>query len=651
MSSFIPFLWAPVTVLGLSCGLGLAGSTLRAGGETAQVRLDHLLSRTAIHGHQGTASECLKAAEEARTLAQETGDELGAAQALFHLGYWRYQCGDHQGSLEAYFQARDACLRNGDVSGISFVEEHIAHIFLYCYSDYDNAGAYYVRALDTARQAKDANRTVKALSHLGNYHLQKADYPRATACFTEALGICESPDRREDAPKGRSVAQRAEEAAYSLEVARGVLFSYMSAVHLQLDNPTAAVDYLRRAEAVFARGGRYRVYGQSRVDLQLGHIRLKEGRWEEALVAFRAALVAREQLGISSEAASIRHWMGVTLSEAGRPREALSMLAEALQVRRAHQDSLGMAATNLEMGKIFLGQGNPRAALEHLEACRSLSEANSFHKERLGVYKALARLWEARKDLKQAVRYHRLSAEIENQVQGPRTTSAVLGMIGRYEKQKADQETRIRERSRERIIGGVGILLFGAMGLLAFRFWRRRDEGAPPGPDVNTGTASSGVDIEGRGKYANSPLSPDLAQTYQRKLFTLMARERPYRDSGCTLVSLAKRLGLNQVYLSQLFNQYLELGFSDFINALRTLEAQRLLLDPEKADSPVLDIGFQVGFNSKSNYYRVFRALTGLTPNDFRVRPEAADIHQQTLRRFPFVAEITGIAQGPVTNP
>ena len=636
--------------LGLCGGLWLLVPTAWAGDPPVQpqARLEYLLARTGLQGHQGTAAECLAASDEARALAAKIGDEPGTAQALFHLGYWRYQCGDHQGSLDAYFQARGACLRIGDVSGISFVEEHIGHIFLYCYSDYGNAGAYYVRALESARRARDANRIVKAMSHLGNLYLQKGDYPKATGHFTEALAICEAPSRRGGVPRGRSVAQRAEEAAYSLEVGRGVLFCYMSTVHLHLDNLPAALDYLQRAEAVFASGGRYRVYGQSRVDLQRGHIQLKQARWGEALASFQAALDARERLGILTEAAGIRHWMGVALHQAGRPKEALPLFAQALEVRRAHQDSLGMAGTNLEMGKVFLTLGDSRAALDHLEACRHLGESNQFHRERLGVYKALATLWEVRKDLKLAVHYHRLCAELENQVQGPRTTSAVLELVSRYEKQKADQEARIRERTRWKLLAGLGGLLLVGLGFLRYRAWRRRSHASAAEPSAlpSATDTSPGSEPENRSKYAHSPLSQDLAQTYRRKLFTLMARERPYRDPGCTLVSLAKRLGLNQVYLSQLFNQYLDLGFPDFINALRVIEAQRLLMDPEQADITVLDVGFQVGFNSKSNYYRVFRTLTGLAPSDFRECSEAADIHQQTLRRFPFFAEIAAVAAG-----
>jgi len=646
------FFLALVSVLGCPCLGSIVGAGLPAspgsGPTQPRARLEYLLARTGLHGHQGTAAECLAAAGEARGLAVKIGDALGAAQAMFHQGYWRYQCGDHQGSLEAYFQAREACLRIGDVSGISFVEENIGHIFLYCYSDYGNAGAYYARALETARRARDANRVVKSLSHLGNFHLQKGDYPRATACFTEALAICESPSGRGDVPRGRSVAQRAEEAAYSLAVGRGVLFCYMSTVHLHLENLPAALDYLQRAEGVFASGGRYRAYGQSRVDLQRGHIQLKQERWEEALKSFQAALDARERLGIRTEAAGIRHWMGVALHQAGRPKEALPLFAQALEVRRAHQDSLGMAGTNLEMGKVFLALGDSGAALDHLEACRRLGESNQFHRERLGVYKALARLWEVRKDLKMAVHYHRLCAELENQVQGPRTTSAVLELVSRYEKQKAEQESRIRERTRWKVFAGLSGLLLGGLGFLLYRARRRRGQTSASAPThlAPVANATLGSGQESRSKYASSPLSQDLAQTYQRKLFSLMARERPYRDPGCTLVSLAKRLSLNQVYLSQLFNQYLDLGFPDFINALRVLEAQRLLLDPEQGSTTVLDIGFQVGFNSKSNYYRVFRTLTGLAPSDFRECKEAADIHQQTLRRFPFFNEIAGIDAG-----
>ncbi len=619
-------------------------------------RLEQLLARTTPHEGQGVPHEQLGASTEALGLARQLGDAFAVSQALVHVGYWRYQAGDPQGSLEAYLQAREACLGNGDLSGVSHVEENLGHIFLYVYSDFRNAQAFYDRALETARQTKDANRIVKALSHLGNLQLQKGNYRLATLQFTQALAICDDPAGLQlGIPQGRSVAQREARAVHSLRMTKGVLLSYLSTVHLQLDNLSAAQDAIEKARGIFATGGSYRDYGQSRVDLQWGHLHLRKEAWGPALASFRAALEARERLGIPLEAASIRHWVGVTLHRAGRMAEALATLDQALQARRAHGDQLGIAETTLEIGQILLGAGRLEEAKARLEECRKLCEAQGFLREARGVHRALALLHERQGDLKQALLCQRRYSELENQVQGPRTTAAVLALLATYEQEKATREARSLERARWRgsFLGALGV----GLGIATLLFLRRRRRGKTPGteapgepqatPEGTAPPAFPEVPVEVRPKYANAPLSEATAQTYRRKLFALMAREHPHRDPECTQLVLARRLSLNQGYLSQLFNQYLQVGFSDFMNAFRVVEAMDHLRSPDHAQETVLEIGYAVGFNSKTTFYRAFRALVGVTPAEYRSHSDPESLRQRTLALIPF----HGIAMNGDSGP
>jgi AraC family transcriptional regulator, transcriptional activator of pobA len=54
---------------------------------------------------------------------------------------------------------------------------------------------------------------------------------------------------------------------------------------------------------------------------------------------------------------------------------------------------------------------------------------------------------------------------------------------------------------------------------------------------------------------------------------------------------------------------------SDIIETRKLIEARRLLLSSEKS---VSEIGFELGYNEKSYFTRVFRKRTGKTPSEFR---------------------------------
>ena len=62
------------------------------------------------------------------------------------------------------------------------------------------------------------------------------------------------------------------------------------------------------------------------------------------------------------------------------------------------------------------------------------------------------------------------------------------------------------------------------------------------------------------------------------------------------------------------FNQH----FFDFINEYRIKEAMKILKDPTKKEFTVLEILYEVGFNSKSAFNTTFKKNTCDTPTQFK---------------------------------
>ena len=83
-----------------------------------------------------------------------------------------------------------------------------------------------------------------------------------------------------------------------------------------------------------------------------------------------------------------------------------------------------------------------------------------------------------------------------------------------------------------------------------------------------------------------------------------------------TLQKLAAQVDMPEKELSILINQQIGKHFFDFINEYRIREAKILLKD--QPNLTVLEILYQVGFNSKSSFYTAFKKETGITPSDYR---------------------------------
>ena len=103
-----------------------------------------------------------------------------------------------------------------------------------------------------------------------------------------------------------------------------------------------------------------------------------------------------------------------------------------------------------------------------------------------------------------------------------------------------------------------------------------------------------------------------------QKLIALMEHEKPYLDFELTLQKLAIQANIPERELSLLINHHLNKHFFDFINEYRIQDAKLLLTDPEKKEVTVLEILYQIGFNSKSSFYTAFKKATNMTPSAYR---------------------------------
>lgn len=94
-----------------------------------------------------------------------------------------------------------------------------------------------------------------------------------------------------------------------------------------------------------------------------------------------------------------------------------------------------------------------------------------------------------------------------------------------------------------------------------------------------------------------------------------MSEDRPYLEPELPLFELARRIGVPSNYLSQTLNEHLGESFFDSINRWRVEAALPMLRAGERS---VLDTALEVGFNSRSTFYKAFRKVTGHTPCAYR---------------------------------
>lgn len=152
-------------------------------------------------------------------------------------------------------------------------------------------------------------------------------------------------------------------------------------------------------------------------------------------------------------------------------------------------------------------------------------------------------------------------------------------------------------------------------GLRSPELFRSNEETLPPVKDLvnefdqNTNDTSKGQSdeeiISENGKMV------ELIKNY-------MTENEPYLDASLSLHDLARQTKIPSRELSLAINHHLNKHFFDFVNEYRIEKAKQMLTDPDKKEFTVLEILYEVGFNSKSSFNTAFKKHTGITPTQYR---------------------------------
>jgi AraC-like DNA-binding protein len=96
----------------------------------------------------------------------------------------------------------------------------------------------------------------------------------------------------------------------------------------------------------------------------------------------------------------------------------------------------------------------------------------------------------------------------------------------------------------------------------------------------------------------------------------LFQQEQIYADEDLSLGRVAEHLSIHTHQLSQILNERLNTSFKNYVNAHRIRAACHMLA--EEPERSILSVAFAVGFNSKSNFNRVFGETQGCSPTEYR---------------------------------
>ncbi len=121
-----------------------------------------------------------------------------------------------------------------------------------------------------------------------------------------------------------------------------------------------------------------------------------------------------------------------------------------------------------------------------------------------------------------------------------------------------------------------------------------------------------------RDEYANSRIAGIDVDTLALKLDALMTTGRIFEQSNLTVTRTAEALGIQPYQLTEIINVKMGMTFPQYLKQKRVEAAKALII--ERPQDKLISIAYDCGFSSLSSFNESFKAITGLTPSQYRSR-------------------------------
>ncbi|MBN2363825.1 helix-turn-helix transcriptional regulator [candidate division WOR-3 bacterium] len=126
-------------------------------------------------------------------------------------------------------------------------------------------------------------------------------------------------------------------------------------------------------------------------------------------------------------------------------------------------------------------------------------------------------------------------------------------------------------------------------------------------------------DFEGIDQAKNgNRLDQEEMDILELEVKRFIKEKKPFLKPALTIEDFSQMLSVQPWKLSTVINVRFKTNFYGLINKHRIEEAKKMLKDPQMEYKTVLQILYEVGFNSKSTFNDVFKKLTGMTPVQFK---------------------------------
>ena len=114
----------------------------------------------------------------------------------------------------------------------------------------------------------------------------------------------------------------------------------------------------------------------------------------------------------------------------------------------------------------------------------------------------------------------------------------------------------------------------------------------------------------------DEPSSAIVDTELMRRITALMEEKQLFKVSDLKVSDIANELRTNARYVSDCIKNSTNYSFTQYVNSYRIQHAQQIMRD--FPDQKISTIFLDSGFTNETTFFRAFKAITGMTPKDWR---------------------------------
>ena len=322
--------------------------------------------------------------------------------------------------------------------------------------------------------------------------------------------------------------------------------------------------------------------------------------------------------------------------------KAIPLLNNSLEKMLKHGDYGFSIGTAINLANIYLQKQNTAEAKHYIDLAQDFYAKMPREGTLSRIYETLSRYYAATKNVKLNMAY--LDSLLSENKKYEEQFSALHIMRVKQRQHISEQKIKEEQLNVEKLksdgykrsltITLIALLLIGSVLVILWVIYRKKQaayrelvrksqEWAQVNPMVSTNDKSElpekqddVIELCEEEKQKELPDEVDLLM--MKDIEKLMLEDKLYRDTSLSVELLAHKLNAKKYYISIAINRCMNKSFNTFINEYRIKEAIQLLSKHKNNNFKIDSIAFDVGFNDRKSFHRVFKKMTGLSPTEFK---------------------------------